>query len=258
MGTLGDLAVGSIVKLKVDGVATNFIVVQQGRPSTKYAASCIGTWLLMEDCYKTNRFDGTSSDYANSDVYDVLNGEFVNLLDSDIVSVIKQAVIPYTKGAGNTGTVVTGSSGLSTKIFLLSYTEVGLSGSQYVNVEGAALSYFKGAEDSLRVAYLNGSVRYWWLRSPLTFTTNQAWEVTKSGSGEYGGVNATTVAIRPAMILDSTVEVNGNGEVGAGSSIGGFANIGGEYRELSAGYANIGGEWHEVSGSYKNIGGEYK
>lgn len=49
---LSSKAVGSIVKLKVGGVAKNFIVVHQGRPSSVYDTSCDGTWLLMEDCYE--------------------------------------------------------------------------------------------------------------------------------------------------------------------------------------------------------------
>ena len=46
---LSSKAVGSIVKLNVGGVAKNFIVVHQGRPSSLYDTSCDGTWLLMEE-----------------------------------------------------------------------------------------------------------------------------------------------------------------------------------------------------------------
>lgn len=54
---LGSKAVGSIVKLKVGGTLTDFIVVHQGRPSTSlYDASCDGTWLLMKDCYEQKQW----------------------------------------------------------------------------------------------------------------------------------------------------------------------------------------------------------
>ena len=48
---LGAKAVGSIVKIKVNGASKDFIVVQQGNPNTStYDSSCAGTWLLMKDC----------------------------------------------------------------------------------------------------------------------------------------------------------------------------------------------------------------
>ena len=49
---LSTKAVGSTVKIKVNGTLRNFIVVHQGRPSSLYDASCDGTWLLMEDIYE--------------------------------------------------------------------------------------------------------------------------------------------------------------------------------------------------------------
>ena len=47
---LGDMAVGSTVKIKVNGTAKDFIIVHQGNPdSTIYDSSCDGTWVLMKD-----------------------------------------------------------------------------------------------------------------------------------------------------------------------------------------------------------------
>ena len=48
---LSTKAVGSTVKLKVDGALKEFLVVHQGKPSSIYDDSCNGTWLLMKDCY---------------------------------------------------------------------------------------------------------------------------------------------------------------------------------------------------------------
>lgn len=50
---LGAKAVGSIVKIKVNGAAKDFIIVHQGKPSSVYDDSCNGTWLLMKDIYTT-------------------------------------------------------------------------------------------------------------------------------------------------------------------------------------------------------------
>ena len=49
--TIGTKAVGSIVKIKINGVLTDFIIVHQGLPGAMYDSSCDGTWVLMKDCY---------------------------------------------------------------------------------------------------------------------------------------------------------------------------------------------------------------
>ena len=59
--TLASMAVGSTVKLKVDGTLWDFIVVHQGRPSSLYDVSCDGTWLLMKDIYKNRQWHGSYS-----------------------------------------------------------------------------------------------------------------------------------------------------------------------------------------------------
>ena len=59
---LGTKAVGSIVKIKVNGASKDFIVVQQGNPNTStYDSSCNGTWLLMKDIYTTSTFGNNNS-----------------------------------------------------------------------------------------------------------------------------------------------------------------------------------------------------
>lgn len=256
MATLGSQAVGSIVKLNVNGTARNFIVVNQGLPGSMYDASCDGTWMLMEDLYESQAFDSTDHDYANSDIHGYLNNTFVNLFDSDIKSAIKQVKIPYRAGIGSSTTVTSGSSGLSAKVFLLSYTEVGFSGGRNAPVEGAVLSYFNGAADSKRVAKLNGSATGWWLRSPRTIGTNYAWVVLTGGTASNDYV-ANSYGVRPALVLPYDLNVDGDGTiVPASGAITGSVNIGGVDRELTGeGYINIGGVLRELSDSKVNIGG---
>ena len=159
---LSSKAVGSTVKLKVNGTAKNFIVVHQGKPGSMYDASCDGTWLLMQDCYESRQWHSSNNnDYENSTIDNYLNTTFLNLFESNIRDAIKQVKIPYRKGAGYGKTVTSGSSGLSTKIFLLSSTEVNLVHGYEPTNEGACLSYFSGTAqngaDNKRVAKLNGS-----------------------------------------------------------------------------------------------------
>lgn len=206
---LSNLDVGSSVYMNVDGAQREFLVVHQGRPSTSYDSSCNGTWLLMKDSYIRKGWTGRplSNDYANSNLHSYLNDTFVNLFDSGIKSVIKQVKLPYTKGTGSGGTLTTGSSGLSAKVFPLSYTEVGFSGDNE-NVEGSVLSYFNGAANSKRIAKFNGSNFYWWLRSPVAASINLAWHVETDGSEGYEGTDSEW-AVRPAFILPSTTTIDG-------------------------------------------------
>ena len=177
---LGTKAVGSIVKIKVNGASKDFIVVHQGKPSSVYDDSCAGTWLLMQDIYESRQWDSSNTnDYANSTIHSYLNGVFLGLFESNIRNAIKQVKIPYRKGHGTAKTVTSGSNGLSAKIFLLSTTETSFSYSYMPRGEGAELAYFKGCadsdSDSKRVAYLNGSATGWWLRSPgCNITSNRA------------------------------------------------------------------------------------
>lgn len=165
--TLSSKAIGSTIKLKVNGSAKDFIVVHQGKPSSVYDDSCSGTWLLMKDIYENRQWHSSdTNDYANSAIHSYLNSTFLAMLDSNIQKAIKQVKLPYRKGSGTSTTVTSGSNGLPAKIFLLSATEMSFNFSYMPSGEGAELAYFKGcadnSSDSKRVAYLNGSAAYWW------------------------------------------------------------------------------------------------
>ena len=205
---LSTKAVGSIVKIKVNGAAKDFIIVHQGLPSSAYDASCNGVWVVMKDIYTTMKWDGSNNDYLNSDMTAYLNGTFISLIDADIRSAIKQVKIPYTNYSNNN--VMSGSNGLSCKVFLLSGTEVGFSGVSYMNTEGAKLSYFDSA--SKRVAYNGSSAAEWWLRSPYAYSSSYVWGVKPDGSSVSWRYN-NTCGVRPAFVLPSTLVVSDDGTV---------------------------------------------
>ena len=169
---LGAKAVGSIVKIKVNGAAKDFIIVHQGIPDAGiYDASCDGTWVLMKDIYENRQWHRTNTnDYAGSTTHSYLNSTFLNLLEPNIKRAIKQVKLPYRKGSGSSETVTSGSNGLSAKIFLLSAAETSFSHAYMPSGEGTELAYFKGcaddSSDSKRVAYFGRFADFWWLRSP--------------------------------------------------------------------------------------------
>ena len=213
---LGTKAVGSIVKIKVNGASKDFIVVQQGNPNTgTYDSSCNGTWLLMKDIYTTSTF-GSNNSYKDSSIHTYLNGTFYNLIDSNIRAAIKQVKIPYQNGTGSGGSLATGSNGLSTKVFLLSGYEVGWTTSDngYFPKDGVRLAYFGNSSggNSKRIAYNGSSAAIWWLRSPYTSNYDDVWCVGTGGSG-YGSWCNNSYGVRPAFILPSTLVVSDDGTV---------------------------------------------
>ena len=213
---LGTKAVGSIVKIKVNGASKDFIVVQQGNPNTStYDSSCAGTWLLMKDIYTTSTF-GNNNSYKDSSIHTYLNGTFYNLIDSNIRAAIKQVKIPYQNGTGSGGSLATGANGLSTKVFLLSGYEVGwtTSDSIYFPRDGAKLDYFGSGSggNGKRVAYNGSSAAIWWLRSPYTIDGSSVWFVGTDGS-DYGSWYSLSCGVRPAFVLPSELVVSDDGTV---------------------------------------------
>ena len=214
---LGTKAVGSIVKIKVNGASKDFIVVQQGNPNTgTYDASCDGTWLLMKDIYTTSTFSSNNNSYKDSSIHSYLNSTFFNLIDGDIRNAIKQVKIPYQNGTGSGGSLATGSNGLSTKVFLLSGYEVGWTTSDngYFPKDGVRLAYFGNSSggNSKRIAYNGSSAAVWWLRSPDTGSSSYVWYVYTDGSGSNLWCHHS-YGVRPAFILPSTLVVSDDGTV---------------------------------------------
>lgn len=230
---IGSLPVGSIVYTTVESRLTEFLIVQQGLPSSAYDSSCDGTWLLMSNAYVCSDYvwdaydedddEGPYNDYGNSQINGGLNGYgFVSKLKTELQKIIKTVKIPYRPGYGTSKTVASGANGHPCYAFLLSYTELGFSGDSYAPVEGAVLDYFADATDSnfKRVfdpfKYGNGKGVNWWLRTPDTSGSNQAWRVGyfyNSGKYLYGRadreiVDSTIPFFRPAFIIPSDTLVD--------------------------------------------------
>ena len=255
--TLSSKAIGSTIKLKVNGSAKDFIVVHQGKPSSVYDDSCNGTWLLMKDIYENRQWHSSNTnDYANSTIHSYLNSTFLNLFESNIKNAIKQVELPYRKGSGTSTTVTSGSNGLSAKIFLLSATETSFSFSSMPSGEGAELAYFKGcadnSSDSKRVAYLNGSATLWWLRSPPCNGFYGALCVSSNGDWD-GNFCSYSFGIRPALILPSTLLVSDDGTVSTNTAPSTPGSI--SVPSSIMGGTNISISWAKSSDAESNLAG---
>lgn len=255
--TLSSKAIGSTIKLKVNGSARNFIVVHQGKPSSVYDDSCNGTWLLMQDIYENRAWHSSNTnDYANSTIHSYLNSTFLNLFESNIKNAIKQVKLPYRKGSGTSTTVTSGSNGLSAKIFLLSATETSFDFSYMPSGEGAELAYFKGCADnssgSKRVAYLNGSAAVWWLRSPSCDVFFYA--LCVNSDGDWGNsFCSVSYGVRPALILPSTLLVSDDGTVSTNTAPSTPGSI--SVPSSIMGGTNISISWAKSSDAESNLAG---
>jgi hypothetical protein len=207
---ISTLAVGDSVWLNVNGSLKEFLVVHQGNPdSALYDESCNGTWLLMKDIYKTYYWAANVNDYVNSIIHTELNDTILSKFDAQ--SAIKQVKIPAATGGGLGGSVVSGSSGLSTKIFLLSFHEVGGTpgSTQYVSADGACLDYFSGTSglNAKRIAYYNATATNWYSRSVGTTNNSHVWFLNNSGEFQIGD-KGKFYGIRPALILYSSTPID--------------------------------------------------
>lgn len=199
--TLGNKSVGSIVKLKENGVLVDFYVAKHDYENGLNGSG--RTLVVRKDCYDTRQWHTSNVNaYATSAIDTWLNSTYKNLLDADIRGVIGTTKIKYTPGNGNT-TVGT----LERAIFLLSVTELGKTAS-YANTEGTALSI----ASSLQIAYLNGSAVVQWTRSPFTDNTHGAYSLNTDGDVNYSSCG-NTYGSRPAFTLPSTLSVSDDGSV---------------------------------------------
>lgn len=108
------------------------------------------------------------------------------------------------------------------KLFPLGGYEVGLSDpSGIMPADGAKLDYFKSGLDteanSKRIAKLNGAAAAWWLRSPVSTSTDGKFYILPDGSLGSTSVNPSYGAL-PAMIMDPTILVSDDGTVGVPAS----------------------------------------
>lgn len=220
---VGDLAVGSTVKLIENGSPVDYLVVNQGIPSnsTLYDNSCNGTWLLRKELCPdamvwNNVADGNYywNIYEGSTVDTYLTDTYFPTLGSVEHSTIKTVKIPYIDGVARDNPVLTGANGLPRKVFLLSSIEVGFYAENDMSgiiTDGAKLDYFSLANGSEGckecIAYLNGVAQPHWLRSPDSNNNSNADAIDENGLHGTYGVNNTKSGnvyyVRPALVLPS-------------------------------------------------------
>ena len=208
---LGDVAVGTVVKVKESGKQAEFIVIQQGSPSSAYVGFDNGTVLHRKTIHSEGTY-GSNNSYSSSELHSWGNGPYLNSIDENIRNEILPVKIPYRPGSGYGSSVYSGNNGLSCKVFSLSAVEFNDTGIG-APPEGAAMEYFKTGGDARRQR--GGK---WWSRSPVTDRDydNYAHYVYEQGfvNGSAGANRSTYSHGRcPAFVLPQSLYVQDDGTI---------------------------------------------
>ena len=216
---LSELADGTIIKINENGSPVEYLIVNQGLPSSMYDTSCDGCWILRKEIAGLRTWDSSdSNDYKNSNLQAYLNGSWLSRYSAGVLSQIKQVKIPYWNGDGYNGSIATGANGLSCKIFLLSGYELGWTtsdNSQFPR-DGTKLSYFSSGSSSAannkRIANYNGRTQTWWLRSPNIGSSRKVWDVDSDGHYDVTDLSylTYTLGVRPTLVLPSDILIDDN------------------------------------------------
>ena len=199
---LGQVAVGTLVKLNENGSPVKFYVAKHDYESGLNGAG--RTLLVRKDVYEQLWWNNSSvNTYASSEVDNRLNSTYKSVLDGEVQELIGTTKIQYTPGNGNWAVET-----LERAVFLLSLTELGKSRTTYANVEGSALPI---ASTLIRVLFGGGPFTQW-TRTPNTSSGTSVWALEINGDeGTFGTI--ATAGVRPAFTLPGTLFVQSDGSI---------------------------------------------
>lgn len=185
--TLGDMELGTLVKLNENGTPAEFYVACHN-----YEAGLNGngrTLVVRKDCYDMRVFSIKKSSYSSSSLNDFLVGTYFNLLDAGVREMV-----------GTTKFYSTDAPTLERSVFQLSVTE--LTGTNNKPKEGSVLPIAR----LLSVARLNGSSISQWTRTPFTSFPGFVYFVDNVGLASFQGFN-NPGGSRPAFTLPASTLV---------------------------------------------------
>ena len=201
MATLGSKAVGSIVKIKEDGVLVDFYVAKHDYESGLNGAG--RTLVVRKNGYDLRHWAvrGTYQ-YIDSSLASFNNSTYKSKLPPDIQKAMGTTKF-YCAGRDSAGVIVAEAS-----VFQLSVTELGGSMSAEGYIEGSRLPI----AGTLAIAHYNGAACEQWTRTQNSKYTNYAWAMTATGSSSKVVVDKDYCS-RPAFTLPATLMVSDSGEV---------------------------------------------
>lgn len=187
------------VYIEEDGTKVPYILL-----TDNYCGNCLLLReYLLDEPMRFNNNGWYAAYYEDSEVDLFLNKEFCSRISEVVRDSIIDSTIEITAkdslGVGGKDTI-----SIIRKVFLLSYTEVNMSGSRTNLIEGVPLKYFSDKES--RVAYYyDGREGSWWLRTPNTADVDVVCGVSIDGAVGVGGIGGDggeyLNGVRPAFCL---------------------------------------------------------
>ncbi len=141
--------------------------------------------------------DTYGSYYAESNLNQYLNNDFLKSFSADIQSRIKPSLIEITK-KDSIGTSNTYNEVIETKVFLLGTSQMGIDLQETVTHEGQIIDYFTIPEN--RIAHKNGIPVSWWTRTPNTKYKSVMCGLDAAGNLNFGNASDKNY-IRPVFCV---------------------------------------------------------
>ena len=270
---IGDVAVGGVVQMNVQGVQTNFRVMHHGKPSAIYDDSWLDGTVIMLDWMESPYYQNVSSglpskyNYAESAAHALLSEIWFTYLDSTVQRLVREVKLPYrTDVDGAPYVVASGANGVAAKVWLPSVVEVARGSgyesnqSSFYVEEGAPFDFWKGADAAKYADWAfvssSGTDNGW-----ATRTMNK--QTSGTGANYYNWVGKDGLCIagtrqkgnmRPCMVLPSTTTL-GESIVAATASF--PVKVGGIWRDGTAS-VKCGGIWRTTAAASAKISGVWK
>jgi len=204
LGTLGDLPIGSIVPIPVDGVFRPFAVLRHnGAPNANYVGWGNCTFLILNMAYEM--MIQNTPFYVDSPADYWMENDFITMLPEGLRSRLVQGRIPFATGL-TAGTIQQGVNGLLRRAFTLAVTEIG-------HVAGVTNSFPIGADfggfPTQESRILRNSAGLGVLQHTRSVNTTGNHNVGVSAVGNIGPAHALTanMAVRPVIALPPDVRV---------------------------------------------------
>lgn len=212
--TLSEYSVGETLKIKINGVPRDFIIIHQGSPNKDkevYDESTRGVWIMSKDIILVGTWGSSASvafDTAAINTY--LNDVFLPTIEDKYRRMVKPVRVPCVKvfADGSTGIV-----NVLTKAFPPSMTELGVDDPYNWYMDGVKFDYFASGTDTAakekrKAAFISGlssSANYagYMTRTRRTESSNILYYVTTDGThadSDYRG--GKVYGVRPIMVLN--------------------------------------------------------
>lgn len=206
-----EFEIGTSVYLNIDGVRTELLIVNHGNPDSSVYTGGDGMWVLAKDIYCLIDGGDLETDYNDSTVNTYAQGDFFDLLDSNVQNALMPITWNWKKSDDGTNWNYVQ---VTAKVFVprdddLSRTEAGET--------EPCLAYFENATATTRQAMYNGSYTAYWTSDYDSFVSSPYTRpVYVTAAGAFANQKSawayTSYGFRPMMVLpyDTLIDSNFN------------------------------------------------